>query len=94
MPLTNYDYLLKNYDFLSPEQQRLIDKFISLLPEREQYFAKRKYVDSATYEQIAEEMSYTVRTIYNIRERVLEKLKVYLISRENEILARTMRKIV
>lgn len=94
MNLGNYDFLLRHYDLLSPTQQKMLENFISALPEAERYFARRKYIDGATVEQIAAEMCYTERNIYRIRRRVLEKLRIYMTSREVDLLARTMRRIV
>lgn len=94
MDLSKYDFLLRHYSFLSASQQRMLEKFILALPEHERYFAKRRYLDGATVEQIAQEMCYTERNIYRIRQRVLEKLRVYMISREVELLAKTLEKIV
>ena len=38
-------------------------------------FIEMKYFQNMTYEEIAEELSVDVRTVYRIRERILSKLK-------------------
>ena len=38
-------------------------------------FIEMKYFQNVTYEEIAEELSVDVRTVYRIRERILSKLK-------------------
>lgn len=38
-------------------------------------FIEMRYFNHLTYEEIAEELSVDVRTVYRIRERILSKLK-------------------
>lgn len=38
-------------------------------------FIEMRYFNHLTYEEIAEELSVDIRTVYRIRERILSKLK-------------------
>ena len=40
-------------------------------------FIEMRYFNHLTYEEIAEELSVDVRTVYRIRERILSKLKAH-----------------
>ncbi|MDH7578491.1 MAG: hypothetical protein QHH75_11925 [Bacillota bacterium] len=63
---------LKHYRFLRGGRRNQLDDFFSRLPEPYQTFAKLRYVESKTMEQIAEEMNYSLRSMYVFRRKILD----------------------
>jgi Sigma-70, region 4. len=53
-----------------------IDTAMSMVKNYKYFnFIEMRYFNHLTYEEIAEELSVDVRTVYRIRERILSKLK-------------------
>lgn len=63
---------LRYYRFLGGNAKASINDFFSILEEPYRTYARKRYIESKTIEQIAEEMGYSPRTIYNFRQKVLK----------------------
>jgi len=68
---------LKHYRFLKGDSRTFVNEFILLLNDPYQTFAHKRYVEAKTIEQIAEEMGYAPRTLYNFRRKVLKLWRIF-----------------
>jgi len=64
-------FLLTNYRFLPNNLRTRINEFIEKLDETCKEFAIKRYVQGKTLSNIAEEMGYVERSLYSLRDRIL-----------------------
>ncbi len=69
---------LKNFRFLRGVMRNEVDEFIQNLPEPYKTFAIYRYIESKTMEYIAEKMSYSPRSMYVFRKKVLKWWKLFV----------------
>ena len=69
---TQLDYLIE--DLLDRRYQ--IEKVISELPERDFNLMHSYYILGHSWEEVAEEMNYSVPHIFRLHGRILEKMRV------------------
>lgn len=69
---------LKDYRFLKPPIRCEIDEFFTRLPEPYYSFARFRYQQSETMEEVAEKLGYSTRTCYNFRLKVLKWWVLFL----------------
>ncbi len=74
----NSEQVLKNYRFWQGHLRRLIDDFLSRLPQPYRRFAILRYVEGKTMECIAEEMDYSPRSMYVFRRKVLDWWRLFI----------------
>ncbi len=70
--LAEVEETLKDYRFLKTPIRAELDVFFTRLREPYRSFAKLRYQDSCTMEEVAEELGYSTRTVYNYRKKVLK----------------------
>lgn len=61
--------LWEAYDILEK-----IEKAIEILPEREKYLIRSRYIDFKRWEEIAVDMNYSYRQVHNIHSNALQLL--------------------
>ncbi len=69
---------LKDYRFLKPHIRNEMDNFFNCLPEPYRAFARFRYQQSHTMEDVAEKLGYSTRTCYNFRLKVLKWWVLFL----------------
>lgn len=77
-------FLLTNYRFLPDNLRTRIDEFIEKLDEVCREFAIKRYVQGKTLSIVAEEMGYVERSLYSLRERILNLWDLMFINNEFE----------
>jgi len=65
-------FMLANYRFLPNHLRVRVDEFIEKLDKACRQFVVKRYVEGKALYQVAEEMGYAERTIYSIRDRVID----------------------
>lgn len=56
-----------------------IEKAIEVLPEREQYLIRARYIEGKTWEEISGEMEYALRHVYRLHKEALKELQKVVI---------------
>lgn len=69
---------LKNYRFLKPPVRSEVDEFFARLHEPYRSFARLRYQQCETMEEVAERLGYSTRTCYNFRLKVLKWWVLFL----------------
>lgn len=82
--LDEAEKMLINYRFTRGLIRCEIDEFISSLPEPYQTFAICRYKHSYTMIKIAVKMSYSLRSMYVFRKKVLKWWNIWMGSDNNE----------
>lgn len=77
-------FLLTNYRFLPSNLRTRINEFIEKLDETCKEFAIKRYTQGKTLSQVAEEMGYVERSLYSLRERILNLWDVAFINDDFE----------
>lgn len=70
--LRDEEKLLKNYRFIRGSLRKELDEFFDRLPEPQRTFARLRYKEGYTMENISEKMNYSPRTMYIFRTKILE----------------------
>ena len=61
------------------EKRKAIDNAIAKLDHREARLIKARYIEDKQWEQIAEEMNYSLRQIHRVHSDILQKMAHYVI---------------
>ena len=77
-------FLLTHYRFLPVSLKARVDEFIDKLDSDCREFAMKRYIKGMKLSDIAEEMGYVERSLYLIRERVIDLWKMTLIGNDFE----------
>lgn len=75
-------FMLTHYRFLPASLKTRVDEFIDKLDETCKEFVKKRYIDGMSLGDIAEEMGYVERSIYLIREKVIDMWCLTLIDND------------
>lgn len=69
--------MLANFRFLPEHKKTKVRNFVNLLEEPCREFAVLRYIDNKNFNTVAEEMGYAERSLYNIRDSVIDRWEFY-----------------
>ncbi|SHK92317.1 hypothetical protein [Desulforamulus aeronauticus] len=69
--------MLENFRFLPEHLKEKVKSFVSLLDDPCQKFAEKRYLEGMNISAVADEMGYSERSIYNIRDLVIDRWDFY-----------------
>lgn len=75
--------MLANFRFLPEHLQAKVRNFVNLLDEPYREFAVLRYLDNKNFSSVAEKMGYSERSLYNIRDSVIDMWDFYISKNKN-----------
>lgn len=76
--------MLANFRFLPEHLKAKVRNFVNLLEEPCRQFAILRYLENKNLSNVAEEMDYAERSLYNIRDSVIDRWEFYDNNNNNE----------